>query len=460
MRKKRSEFLKSNENEGRGKRICSESGDENNFCNSFSVTNKKLNKLTMNCFGEISHNDLSSSQSSLLNPLSEDNIQPVLSDITNTPSSSNYMQSNISSLTYRSKLTLSPSVHPPSQSVNQKKSVKKSSKQIRQVATDLCSRLNPPVYQNSRVTKDQHDRTNHHNKAENNLSSMLRSTYLDDGDACHECQVRGAEMWLAERLKGQNHHLIGSLLPTQGNPPVYAQPYIYNTENEISNRISTVSRHVGAENLDHNIVEMLKECLDKHNCVVKHYRKAAEIIKENVIHDVSIRLIRSSNSSGLSKQYNMPTTTELAALIVGDFDNSYTKRDIIVKRQCGELQRIDELHMAYLPLQYPLLFPYGDNGYDSTNQHAQESLSATKKTKKLTPREYLEFRLMRRKSERSVILHGKKLLQQFIVDGYSMVESDRLDYIRKHQKELRVDLYSGLTDALTRGETNPSSTGQ
>ncbi|KAI9087212.1 hypothetical protein K1719_030847 [Acacia pycnantha] len=67
---------------------------------------------------------------------------------------------------------------------------------------------------------------------------------------------------------------------------------------------------------------------------------------------------------------------------------------------------------------------------------------------------------MRRKSQTSVILHGNKLLQQFIVDGYSMVESDRLDYIRKHQKELRVDLYSGITDALTRGETDPSSTGR
>ncbi|KAI9104363.1 hypothetical protein K1719_022935 [Acacia pycnantha] len=183
---------------------------------------------------------------------------------------------------------------------------------------------------------------------------MFRSTYLDDGDACHECQVCGAEMWFAERLKG---------------------------------------------------------------------------VKKN----------------------EMPQ--------FGDFDNSYT-RDIIVKRQCGKLQRIDELHMAYLPLQYPLIFPYGDNGYNSSNQHALESLSATKKKRKLTPREYLAFQLMRRKSETSVILHGNKLLQQFIVDGYSMVESDRLDYIRKHQKELRVDLYSGITDALTRGETDPSSTGR
>ncbi|KAI9080993.1 hypothetical protein K1719_036973 [Acacia pycnantha] len=116
-------------------------------------------------------------------------------------------------------------------------------------------------------------------------------------------------------LSGQNHHFIGSLLPPRG----------------------ILRRYVGVANLDHNIVEILKECLDKHNCVVKNYRKVGEIIKENVIHDVSIRLIRSSNSIGLSKEYSMPTTSELAALIVGDFDNSYTKRDIIVKRQCGKL---------------------------------------------------------------------------------------------------------------------------
>ncbi|KAI9075486.1 hypothetical protein K1719_042534 [Acacia pycnantha] len=320
-------------------------------------------------------------------------------------------------------LTLSPSVQPTSQSVNQKKSVKRSASQIRQVATDLCSRVNTPVYENSRVINNQHEQATHHTEAENNHGCMFRSTYLDDGDACHECQVCGAEMWFAKRLKGvkknempqfgicccngkiivpllrrppkeleelffnkhsmqskfvlknirtynniicftsmggridhsinsrggdpysfvlsgQNHHFIGSLLPPQGNPPVYAQLYIYDTENEISNRMSAASRYVGVANLDHNIFEILK----------------------------------------------------LAALIVGDFDNSYTKRDIIVKRQCGKLRRIDELHMAYLPPQYPLLFPYGDNGYDSSNQHALESLSATKKKKKLTPREYPAFR--------------------------------------------------------------------
>ncbi|KAI9117769.1 hypothetical protein K1719_011184 [Acacia pycnantha] len=304
---------------------------------------------------------------------------------------------------------------------------------------------------------------------------MFRSTYLDDGDACHECQVCGAEMWFAERLKGVkknempqfgicccNGKIIVPLLrrpPKEleelffnkhsmqskfflknirtynnmfcftsmggridhsinsrgggpysfvlsvktttslevyypsGNPPFMPNSYIYDTENEISNRMSMARSELNQPlcwccKFGSQHCRNFERMPGQAQLCGQKLRKSREIIKENVIHDVSIRLFRSSNSIGLSKQYSMPTTSELAALIVGDFDNSYTKRDIIVKQQCGKLQRIDELHMAYLPLQDPLLFPYEDNGYDSSNQHALESLSATKKKKKLTPREY------------------------------------------------------------------------
>ena len=50
-----------------------------------------------------------------------------------------------------------------------------------------------------------------------------------------------------------------------------------------------------------------------------------------------------------------------------------------------------------------------------------------------------------------------KLFQQFLVDGYTIVESQRLSYVRMHQKNLRADLYKGLMDAVLRGEINPSS---
>ncbi|CAH9078837.1 unnamed protein product [Cuscuta epithymum] len=75
-------------------------------------------------------------------------------------------------------------------------------------------------------------------------------------------------------------------------------------------------------------------------------------------------------------------------------------------------------------------------------------------------REYFSYRFQDRMVETPYILRTKRLFQQLLVDGYTMIESCRLQYIRQHQKELRSDLYSGLADAVGRGETNASRTGQ
>lgn len=42
------------------------------------------------------------------------------------------------------------------------------------------------------------------------------------------------------RLHGENYHLIGSLMPLEGRAPKFAQLYIYDTENEIDNRLLSV----------------------------------------------------------------------------------------------------------------------------------------------------------------------------------------------------------------------------
>lgn len=41
-------------------------------------------------------------------------------------------------------------------------------------------------------------------------------------------------------MSGQNMHYMGSLLPMPGNAPVFSQMYVYDTENEIRNRLSSV----------------------------------------------------------------------------------------------------------------------------------------------------------------------------------------------------------------------------
>ena len=38
-------------------------------------------------------------------------------------------------------------------------------------------------------------------------------------------------------LNGQNYHCIGSLLPKDGSKPKFAQLYIYDTKNEMSNKM-------------------------------------------------------------------------------------------------------------------------------------------------------------------------------------------------------------------------------
>ncbi|XP_073277636.1 uncharacterized protein [Primulina huaijiensis] len=175
------------------------------------------------------------------------------------------------------------------------------------------------------------------------------------------------------------------------------------------------------------IVSDLKAMLDENNVLVKCFRMTKERMMVEGRSDVKLNL--TGRRSGDGRRYNLPSASDVAALIVGDFDESLGNRDILVETQTGQLKRINELNPAYLALQYPILFPYGEDGY----------------------REDIPF------SESKSSAGGRK---KFIVDAYTMVESARLTYIRLHQKQLRCEMYKGLHDALLHGETNASTQGR
>jgi hypothetical protein len=62
-------------------------------------------------------------------------------------------------------------------------------------------------------------------------------------------------------------------------------------------------------------------------------------------------------------QYNLPSNGEIAAIVVGDYTaGEYTYDVLVHDRECG-LKRVSCLHPVYMPLQYPLLFPYGEHGF-------------------------------------------------------------------------------------------------
>ena len=74
-----------------------------------------------------------------------------------------------------------------------------------------------------------------------------------------------------------------------------------------------------------------------------------------------IRLFGSSNTS--KDRYSLPAVNELAALLVGDMSSSTHPFDIILESRQGRFKRVPPMHLALMALQYPILFPYGDDGY-------------------------------------------------------------------------------------------------
>ncbi|KAH1209852.1 hypothetical protein GmHk_15G044264 [Glycine max] len=258
------------------------------------------------------------------------------------------------------------------------------------------------------------------------------------------------------RIHGQTHHLIRSLLPMPNNPPNFAQLYIYDTDNEIINRLSQnplvfiLMSHMMHDMLDEQIIIAIKDMLVHHNHYAQKFRMARNKLHSTAVPDLKMKLISQRQTDG--RLYNLPTTTEVAALIVSD-EHLADKRDIILEKQSGLLKRIHELHPAYLPLQYPLLYPKGEDGYRLNIPHKDHANIHTAKRKQVTLREYFCYRLQSRTNEAHTILHSRRLFQQWIVDGYCMIESQKLNYVRQHQQQLRVDKYINLTGSNDHPET-------
>jgi len=68
-------------------------------------------------------------------------------------------------------------------------------------------------------------------------------------------------------IHGQVYHLIGQLLPEEGQIPKFAQLYIYDTENEIRNRLNFIMHDI-----DSTILQNLQNMLDLINPYIQKFR--------------------------------------------------------------------------------------------------------------------------------------------------------------------------------------------
>ena len=111
--------------------------------------------------------------------------------------------------------------------------------------------------------------------------------------------------------------------------------------------------------MDADIISGLTNMLNEYNEIVRVFRTAKEMHRQFTELPVKIKLL--ANQGYRDENYSVPTTPEIVALIVGDIDISDHGRDIIVEHRHEGLKRISDLHPLFMPLQYPLLFPYGED---------------------------------------------------------------------------------------------------
>lgn len=197
---------------------------------------------------------------------------------------------------------------------------------------------------------------------------------------------------------------------------------------------------------------------DQHNQLTKVFRMARERFEQTDFQPVRIRLIGTKTKD--KRQYNLPTTSEVAALIMGVGHNEKGHRDVIIEDRAQGLKRISELHPSFMAMQYPILFPYGEDGYRTDIPHADVDETTARVRRMVTIREYYAYRFMQRRNESKIRYQLGGLNQQFMVDAYTCLQETRLDWVRANQKKILKEVFHGLTDAISRGDTSPASIGQ
>lgn len=252
------------------------------------------------------------------------------------------------------------------------------------------------------------------------------------------------------KISGQVHHRIGSLLPPDGAPPKFIQLYVYDTANEVRNRIQSLNRDEASQsNLDASIVEELIHMLDEHNPFAKQFRIARDRLHEAGDEEFIIRIV--APKDGDPPQYSLPTVDQLAMLVVGDFSPETFQRDIIIQTRAGTLKQISALHPAFMPLQYPLLFPFGERGFQVGVLY--EGVQATHKNAhvKVTMQDYFCYMFHYRKNKPNPYLCYGTLSSQIKVDARACVDESRLQYILENQNDIRTESIQGIADAVDRG---------
>jgi hypothetical protein len=197
------------------------------------------------------------------------------------------------------------------------------------------------------------------------------------------------------------------------------------------------------------MVQKLIKMLDEHNPFTKKFRTARDILSDYEDGDFIIRIVGAREGDPV--QYNLPTTDELAMLVCGDLSLDTFKRDIIIPKHNRDLKRISSLHPVCMALQYPLLFPFGERGFQIGVPYVGMGNAERSARSHMAMLDFFSYRFHYKKNEPNHFLCYGLLSSQAKVDARATIDENRLQYILQNQNNLRTQSIEGISDVVGRG---------
>ncbi|KAF8750452.1 helicase family [Rhizoctonia solani] len=284
--------------------------------------------------------------------------------------------------------------------------------------------------------------------------------------------------------KAKCNHVVGWLAP-EGQQPQYAQLYLYDPH-DAANFCARNQHNAG---IDPGLMCLLTGVIHESHGHAALYKQAWQRMQEQPVQTVSIVLCQQQNAD--PRRYNLPTTDEIALILA---DNALNQQhDIVLFKHDGGFQRMSSWNPAYACLHYVLLFPKGEHGFqrhipiqgwqwqpglhpqaaqrvaqldveghepDDDEEDNGPAGNQQQSRSVVSEREYYAYYLFSCEDPDvqthypgangtfSTIFWAGHLFQQYLVDVWAIADQSRLLWLCNNQSSLRVELYSGLCDAL------------
>ena len=227
------------------------------------------------------------------------------------------------------------------------------------------------------------------------------------------------------KIQGQVYHRIGPLALQAGTEPSFLQ--IYFMEDQAQQVECRLHSQSSPSHLMRPTLFSIQEMLREYNPNVSLFKTALE---KNLPQNKKMVIRADKTPTGEHpRRFNAPSAPEVAALIVKGTEGNF--RDIVLNQRDSCLKRVSETHRLYDSLQYPLLFPRGEDGYYLQICRLIPPLGRKiYKNEDISPLQYYSYRAMCREHNFNILHRAGKLSQQFFVDMYAKIKSERLSYLR------------------------------